>query len=186
MISLEKKQKIDLTKKDPGLRFVKIGLSWDEVNVNGQSPDADASVFMLNDNGKLPEDGCFLFYNNLVSPDGAVKHNGDNRTGVGDGDDETIEVNLGQINSAVVQLLFAVTIHNSDAGFNFGNTKNLSVRVYNNTTGTTICQYQLAEVYPDCDSIILGRLFRNENEWEFEAMGSAFAGGLQACLDMYN
>lgn len=186
MINLEKKQKIDLTKKDPGLKLVRIGLSWDEIQLNGQSPDADASLFMLNENSKLPSDDCFIFYNNLVSPDSSVKHNGDNRTGAGEGDDETIDIDLTKVDSGVVQLLFAVTIHNSDKGFNFGNTKNASVRVYNNAKNQAICQYQLAEEFPDCDSLILGRLFRNGSEWEFEAMGSAFSGGLEACLEMYN
>lgn len=186
MISLEKKQKIDLTKKDAGLKSIKIGLGWDEISLNGQNPDADASVFMLNENGKLPSEEYFVFYNNLVSADAAVKHNGDNRTGIGDGDDETIEISLNQVSTEIVQILFAVTIHNSNAGFNFGNIQNASVRVYNNASNKAICQYQLTEAYPDCDSLILGRLFRNGTEWEFEAMGAAFSGGLQACLDMYN
>ena len=86
MINLEKKKPFNLSKAAPGLNQVKVGLSWDpsgDVEV-----DADASVFMLNESGKIPGETFFVFFNNLASGDGAVVHSGDNRTGEGDGDDE--------------------------------------------------------------------------------------------------
>lgn len=185
MINLEKRKPFNLTKSAPALSAVRIGLSWDESELNGQSPDCDASVFMLGGNGKIPNEGCFVFFNNLVSADGSVRHNGDNRTGAGDGDDETIDVGLGQVSADVVQLLFVITIHNMDAGFNFSNVRNASVRVYNASNNSVICQYQLAESFPGCDSLIIGRLFRSGADWEFEAMGQAFGGGLQATVEQY-
>jgi tellurium resistance protein TerD len=185
MINLEKRKPFNLSKSAPSLSSIRIGLSWDESDLNGQSPDCDASVFMLAENGKIPDEGSFVFFNNLVSADGSIRHNGDNRTGAGDGDDETIDVTLGQVSKNVVQMLFVITIHNMDAGFNFSNVRNASVRVYNSSTNAVICQYQLAESFPDCDSLIIGRLFRSGAEWEFEAMGQAFGGGLQATVSQY-
>lgn len=186
MINLEKRKTFNLSKSAPSLNAVRVGISWDESDLNGQSPDCDASVFMLGSNGKIPNEGCFVFFNNLVSGDGSVRHNGDNRTGAGDGDDETIDVNLQHVSQGVLQLLFVITIHNMDAGFNFSNVNNASVRIYNAGNNSIICQYQLAESFPGCDSLIIGRLFRNGSDWEFEPMGQAFAGGLQATVEQYS
>jgi tellurium resistance protein TerD len=185
MISLEKKSPINLTKKVPGLNNIRIGLSWDEHLINGKSADADSSVFMLGENGKIPNDGYFVFYNNLISADGAVKHHGDNRTGAGDGDDESVDINLSKVSTEIQQILMAISIHNSDEGFNFGNTKNASVRLYNMDTNEGICEFQLTEEFPDSDSIIMGRLYRDAAEWKFEVMVTVFNGGLQACLNSY-
>jgi tellurite resistance protein TerA/tellurium resistance protein TerD len=79
----------------------------------------------------------------------------------------------------------AISIHNSDEGFNFGNTKNASVRLYNMDTNEGICEFQLTEEFPDSDSIIMGRLYRDASEWKFEVMVTVFNGGLQACLNSY-
>lgn len=185
MINLQKKQGINLTKAAPALNNIRVGLSWDETSLNGQSPDCDASVFMLAENGKIPAEEYFVFYNNLVSGDLSVRHNGDNRTGAGEGDDETIDINLAQVTPAVVQLYFIITINNMDAGFNFGNVKNASVRVYDSANNSIICQYQLSESFGDCDSLIIGRMYRTGAEWEFEAMGQAYAGGLGATVELY-
>jgi tellurium resistance protein TerD len=184
MISLEKKSPISLTKKAPGLTRVRVGLSWDPT-ADGRSADADASVFMLNANGKLPSDGYFVFFNNLSSPDGAVVHAGDNRTGAGDGDDETIDIDLSRISTDVLQIMLCITIHNIGEGFHFGNVLNASARVYNMGNNTGICEYKLTESYANCDAMILGRFYRNGTDWEFEGMGQAFGGGLQAAVDLY-
>jgi len=185
MISLEKKSPINLSKQAPGLNNIRIGLSWDEQQINGKSADADTSVFMLGENGKIPNDGYFVFYNNLVSADGAVKHQGDNRTGAGDGDDESVDINLSKVSSEIQQILMAISIHNSNEGFNFGNTKNASVRLYNMDSNEGICEFKLTEEFPDSDSIIMGRLFRDASEWKFEVMVTVFNGGLEACLNSY-
>ena len=186
MINLEKKKPINLTKSVPSLNQVRVGLSWDDVQINGQSPDCDASVFMLGVNGKISDDSHFVFYNNLVSGDHSIRHSGDNRTGVGDGDDETIEISLLQVNSSVEQLIFTITINNIDAGFDFGNVKNASVRVYDLGNNSIICQYELTENFSNCDSLIIGRFYRSGSDWEFEAMGQAFAGGLGATVELYS
>ena len=187
MISLEKKSTISLTKQVPGLNNVRAGLSWDSTNINGKEADADVSVFLLNENHKIPSEGYFVFYNNLKSADGAVIHNGDAKTGAAEGDDETVNVTLSKISPEISFILLAVSIHNSNEGFNFGNTKNTSIRLYNQDNNQIICEYMLTEDHPEADSIILGSFFRGETgEWKFEAMGSSFTGGLQACLEIYS
>jgi stress response protein SCP2 len=185
MISLEKKKPLNLTKQSPGLDFVRVGLSWDPP-ASGPEPDADASVFMLNESGKLPSDDYFVFYNQLKSGDGSVVHNGDNRTGQGDGDDEVIDIVLSKVSPEVLQIIVVITIHNIEDGFHFGNVLNSSVRVYNQAKGSCLCEYQLNESYVGCDSLIIGRFFRSGSEWEFEAIGQAFEGGLQATVELYS
>jgi tellurium resistance protein TerD len=184
MINLEKKKPFNLNKQAPGLKQVKVGLSWDPT-ADGRSPDADASVFMLNEMGKIPAEDFFVFYNNLTSGDGSVVHSGDNRTGAGDGDDEEININLSRLSIEVVQIMVVITINNIEEGFHFGNVLNPAVRIYNTGTGEIICQYELNESFNGCDSLIIGRFFRSGSEWEFEAMGQAYGGGLQATVDLY-
>jgi len=184
MINLEKKKPFNLSKQAPGLNQVKIGLSWDPTP-DGRTPDADASVFLLNDSGKIPSEGYFVFFNNLISEDGSVIHSGDNRTGEGDGDDEEIKINLSSVSSSVVQIMLVITIHNKEEGFHFGNVLNSAVRVYNLADGSTLCQYKLNESFDGCDSLIIGRFYRIGSEWEFEAMGQAFDGGLAATVELY-
>jgi tellurium resistance protein TerD len=184
MINLEKKKPFNLSKEVPGLNNVKIGLSWDPTS-DGRSPDADASVFMLDESGKIPAEKYFVFFNNLTSPDGSVLHSGDNRTGEGDGDDEVIDIKLSSVSASVIQIMVVISIHNKDEGFHFGNVLNSSVRVYNKDNGSVLCQYQLSESFNDCDSLIIGRFYRNGAEWEFEAIGQAFEGGLGATVELY-
>ncbi len=168
------------------MSLVRVGLSWDDNKINGESPDCDVSAFMLGSNGKIPSDDCFVFYNNLLSGDGSVRHSGDNRTGAGEGDDETIEINLPSVNSAITQIIFTISINNSASGFNFSTVSNASVRVYNGTSNQILCQYTLAEAFAGADTLNIGRVFRNGNEWEFEAMGDPYSGGLSAALELFN
>jgi tellurium resistance protein TerD len=184
MISLEKKQPFNLSKAAPGLSQVKVGLSWDPTP-DGRTADADSSVFLLGPSGKIPSEGYFVFYNNLRSEDGSVVHEGDNRTGAGDGDDETININLAAVSPSVVQIMVVITIHNKHEGFNFGNVLNSSARIYNQATGSVMCEYRLGESFGNCDSLIMGRFYRNGSDWEFEALGQAFEGGLAATVALY-
>lgn len=183
-MNLEKKKPFNLSKAAPGLNKVKVGLSWDPTS--GMDADADASVFMLNESGKIPNEDFFVFFNNLTSADGAVVHSGDNRTGDGDGDDEEIHISLGNVSNQVVQIMIVISIHNKEEGVHFGNVLNSSVKIYNQSTGSVLCQYNLSEKYDGCDSLIIGRFYRNGSEWEFEALGLAFEGGLGATVELYN
>jgi len=185
-IELKKKQKFDLTKKEPGLKQVFAGLGWDTNTVNGKKIDCDVSVFMLGENAKVPAEEYFVFYNNLLSADGALRHTGDNRDGAGEGDDETVEVDLMKVSQEIVQILFCVTIHESEErGHTFGDVNNSFIRMCNKLNGNEICRFTLNEQFGGCDSLIIGRLYRSISEWEFEAMGSATGGGLSALVEFY-
>ncbi|MBN8547405.1 MAG: TerD family protein [Ignavibacteria bacterium] len=185
-INLDKKQKFNLSKAAPGLNNVFAGLGWDTSIINGKAVDCDVSVFMLGESGKIPSEEYFVFYNNLQSPDGAVKHMGDSREGVGEGDDEVIQLTLDRVSPHVVQIFFTVTIFESDTRrHSFGNVDNAFIRICNQANGAELCRYTLSENYSEADSLIIGRLYRSGNEWEFEAMGEPCAGGLGALVDFY-
>jgi tellurium resistance protein TerD len=185
MINLEKKKAINLSKESRSLNQVKVGLSWDPAP-DGRSADADASVFMLDASGKIPSEGFFVFFNNLLSEDGSVRHSGDNRTGAGDGDDEEISIALADVHQSVLQIILVITIHNKDEGFHFGNVLNSAVRVYDQFDNSIICQYKLVESFNGCDALIIGRFYRVGSDWEFEALGQAFEGGISATVELYS
>jgi tellurium resistance protein TerD len=185
MINLEKKKPFNLTKAAPALANIRVGLSWDANAINGQEPDCDVSAFMLGANGKMPGESYLVFYNNLTSGDGSVRHNGDNRTGAGDGDDETIDIYLPSVSPEILQIYFTISINNAAVGFNFSTVSNASVRIYNADTNSIICQYVLADSFPSADTLNIGRCFRTSNEWEFEALGEPYNGGLQAALGIF-
>ena len=185
MINLEKKKPLNLNKEVPGLNKVKIGLSWDARN-DGQNADADSSIFMLNEDGKIPSDTFMVFYNNLQSLDSSVIHSGDNKTGIGEGDDEVISINLSSVSTEIVQIMIVITIHNKNEGFHFGNVLNSSVKVYNQANNNIICQYKLSETFDGYDSLVIGRFYRNGNEWEFEVIGQAYEGGLAVAYQLYS
>jgi tellurium resistance protein TerD len=183
---LEKKKPFDLTKREPGLRNIVAGLGWDSNVVNGENVDCDVSVFMLGENGKLPGDGFFVYFNQLKSEDGSVIHLGDNRTGAGEGDDESIEIELTAVSQKVIQLLFTVTIHKAEErAHHFGLVSNAFIRIYNKNNNNELCKFMLTDQFDGMDSVIIGRLFRDGNEWRFEAMGDAYAGGLQTLIGLY-
>ena len=186
MAKLTKKQTINLIKSAPLLSHVGVALSWDQSTINGQLSDCDVSAFMLKADGSMPDDSFFVFYNNLLSGDGAVKHNGDNRSGMGDGDNETIEVNLNKVASEIVQICFTISINNANAGFNFSNVTNYSVRISDLANNNILCEYSLNEYFPDADTLNIGRLYSYNNEWIFEALGDAYTGGLEATLSVIN
>lgn len=186
MINLEKKEPINLSKLIPIVNHVKVGFSLDSININYQSADIDASVFMLGENGKIPSNDYFVFYNNLISSDESIHHLGDDRSVFADGDDEVINISLSKVNTDVLQITFVLTINNSDEGFHFGNIENVHVRVYDLANNTTICQYKLTESFAGCDALIISRFFRNGSEWIFEPICDAFTGGLNEMVKRYS
>jgi tellurium resistance protein TerD len=185
-ISLVKATPVNVSKQAPGLNNVRAGLKWDSKKINGEEADADVSVFMLNAEGKIPSDGYFIFYNNLKSADGAVVHNGDARTGIADGDDESININLSKVSPEISFIVLTVTIANFDKGFNFGNTINLEFNLYDQNTNQKLCNFQLGEEHPEDDSVIIATFSRGEGgEWNLEANATTFGGGLESCLKIY-
>ena len=184
-INLKKGSSINLNKEKPGINMITVGLGWD-VN-DGASPfqfDCDASVFVLGENGKLLSDEYFVFYNNLKSPDGAVIHNGDNRNGVGEGDDETISIELSKLNPKVTQIVFAITIDKAEERKqHFGMIANSFARIYNALTGEVLCQYLLNDKFPGTNALIIGRFYKSSSEWIFEAFDLAYQNGLSGLVE---
>jgi tellurium resistance protein TerD len=180
-ISLQKGGNVSLTKTDPGLINALIGLGWDARSTDGAAFDLDASVFLVGDNGKVLSDAHFVFYNQKTSPDGAVIHSGDNLTGEGGGDDETVSINLPGVETTIQRVVFAVTIHDAETrNQNFGMVRNAFMRVLNKDSNTELARFDLSEDYSTETAMIFGEVYRNGAEWKFKAVGQGFAGGLNA------
>ena len=180
-VSLVKGGNVSLTKEAASMNVALVGLGWDARVTDGQAFDLDASVFLVGDDGKVLSDSHFVFYNNTTSPDGAVQHQGDNRTGEGDGDDEQVKIELAKVGAEVKKLVFAVTIHEAEARKqNFGMVSNSYMRVVNNDNGAEIARFDLSEDASTETAMIFGELYRHGTEWKFKAVGQGFAGGLGA------
>lgn len=180
-ISLSKGGNISLSKTDPQLKNIHVGLSWDARATDGTDFDLDASAFLVKDDNKVRSDSDFIFYNQLKSTCGSVEHTGDNRTGAGDGDDEIINVNLDKVPAEISKIVFAVTIHDADARRqNFGQVHNAAIRLVNRDTSNEVTRYDLSEDASIETAMIFGEIYRYNNEWKFKAVGQGYAGGLAA------
>ncbi|ARU60345.1 chemical-damaging agent resistance protein C [Tumebacillus avium] len=185
-ISLSKGQKVDLTKSNPGLTKVVVGLGWDTNKYDGGNDfDLDASVFCASAAGKVNSDKDFVFYNNPQNENGSVVHNGDNRTGDGDGDDEQVVVDLNSVPANVEKVAFCITIHDAAArGQNFGQVSNAFVRILNADSNAELIRYDLGEDFSVETAVVVGELYRHNGEWKFNAIGSGYKDGLSGlCRD---
>jgi tellurium resistance protein TerD len=163
-----------------------IGLGWDERSTDGVDFDLDASAFLLTASGSVRNNTDFIFYNQLKSIDGSVQHTGDNRTGQGDGDDESLKVDLEKIPSEIQKVVFTVTIHEAESRRqNFGQVANAFIRVVNDLSGIEIVRYDLAEDYSTETAMVFGELYRYNQEWKFRAVGQGYAGGLKAMCGQF-
>ena len=184
-IELSKGGRFNLSKEAPNLKKVAIGLGW-QINQAGQTYDIDASVFMLGADGKIPDEKYFIFYNNLQSLDGSLRHSGDNRTGEGNGDDETIYVDLAKVNPAIQEIVFVVTIHQGqEKNQNFSQIKNAFIKIYNNENRNSLARYNLREAFSQETALEFGRLYKKDNEWRFQAVGEGYSSGLKSFVDKY-
>lgn len=186
-VCLSKGQKVSLTKNNPGLTNVVVGLGWD-VNAfdTGSAFDLDAAAFLLTDSGKVASSDYFVFYGNLKDPSGSVEHLGDNLTGAGDGDDEQIKINLSTLPASVTRIAFTVTIYDAEIRKqNFGQVSNSFIRIYNEATGEELLRYDLGEDFSIETASVFGELYKNGDEWKFNAIGSGFSGGLAALCGNY-
>lgn len=181
-VSLSKGQKVDLTKSNPGLTKVVVGLGWDTNKYDGGFDfDLDSSVFLLGENGKVTTETDFVFYNNTSGGNGSVVHTGDNRTGEGDGDDEQVKVNLAAVPANIQRIAFTITIHEADKrNQNFGQVSNAYARIFNEETGEELIRYDLGEDFSIETALVVGELYRHNGEWKFSAIGSGYQGGLAA------
>ena len=187
MISLSKGQKVDLTKGNPGLSKLMVGLGWDVNKYDGQAAfDLDAAAFLLGANGKVSSDSDFVFYNNTKHSSGSVQHMGDNRTGAGEGDDEVIRVDLAAVPASVEKIDFTVTIHEAEERRqNFGQVSNAFIRIVDDVNGEELIRYDLGEDFSIETAVVVGELYRQAGEWKFNAIGSGFKGGLRALCQNY-
>lgn len=181
-INLVKGQKIDLTKGNAGLSKVVVGLGWDPAVVEKKGffgskktaveIDCDASVILLDANGKLTKEKNVVFFANLQSPDGSVVHSGDNRTGEGDGDDEQISVNLSQVPADVSKIIFVVNIYDCvNRKQDFGLIQSAYIRILNDANKQELVKFSLTDSYAGKTSLIVGEIYRHNGDWKFNAIG---------------
>jgi len=185
-VSLTKGGRVDLTKGNPGLDEIEVGLGWDVNKYDGaQDFDLDASVFLQGSAKKVLKDTDFVFYGNPSHESGAVVHSGDNRTGEGDGPDETVTVTLSKVPAEIEYIAFTITIH--DAALrsqNFGQVSNAFIKVTNKATGEELISYDLGEEFSVQTAVVAGQLYRHSGEWKFQAVGEGYADGLSGlCRD---
>lgn len=180
-VSLQKGGNVNLSKAAPGLSAVALGLGWDARATDGDAFDIDASGFMLKPDSKVRSDTDFIYFNNKKSPDGSVEHLGDNLTGAGEGDDETINVTLSGVPSDVDKIAFTVTIHEAEAKRqSFGQIAKAYIRVINRADNAELARFDLSEDGSTETAMIFGELYRSGAEWKFRAVGQGFQGGLGA------
>lgn len=178
-ISLQKGGNVNLSKEAPGIKKMLVGLGWDVRATDGDGFDLDASAFLLTEAGKVRGDADFIFYNQAKSTDGSVEHTGDNRTGAGEGDDESIIVDLSKIPAEIHKIAICVTIHEAAARKqNFGMVNSAYVRCVNSADNVEVAKYDLSEDASVETAMIFGEIYRNGGDWKFKAIGQGFQGGL--------
>lgn len=180
-VSLSKGGNVSLTKEAgaAGLTAVTVGLGWDVRTTTGAEFDLDASAIALNSAGRVLTDSHFVFFNNLKSPDGSIEHTGDNLTGEGEGDDETIHVNVASVPAEIEKIVFPVSIYDADTRQqNFGQVRNAFIRIVNRADNTELARYDLTEDASTETAMVFGELYRNGAEWKFRAVGQGYATGL--------
>ncbi|ANE46913.1 chemical-damaging agent resistance protein C [Paenibacillus swuensis] len=185
-VSLSKGQKVDLTKTNPGMTKVVVGLGWDVNKYDGGNEfDLDATAFCLNTNGKVNVETDFMYYNNKKNANESIVLSGDNRSGEGAGDDESIQINLATVPENIAKIAFCITIHDAAArSQNFGQVANAYVRVLNEDTGAELIRYDLGEDFSIETAVVVGELYRHNGEWKFSAIGGGYQNGLEGlCRD---
>ncbi|MFZ2170430.1 MAG: TerD family protein [Methylococcaceae bacterium] len=185
-ISLSKGGNVSLSKTDPNLKNIIVGLGWDARPTEGADFDLDASAFMVKADGNVRSDSDFIFYNQTKSSCGSVEHTGDNRTGAGDGDDEAVIVLLDKVPVDIQRVVFCVTIHDADMRKqNFGQVNHAYVRVVNKDSNNEVARYDLSEDASIETAMVFGEIYRHSGEWKFKAVGQGYAGGLAALARQY-
>jgi len=178
-ISLKKGGNVNLSKEAPSMKLMDLGLGWDARATDGTAYDLDAVAFLVNAAEKVPNDQNFVFYGNLKSPCTSVTHEGDNRTGAGDGDDETLSVNLASIPADIEKIVLAVTINEGvELNQNFGQVSNAYIRIVNKENNQEVARFDLSEDGSTETAMIFGELYRHSGDWKFRAVGQGFNGGL--------
>jgi tellurium resistance protein TerD len=179
-VALTKGGNVSLSKSAPNLTSIAVGLGWDARSTTGADFDLDASALLTGANGKVLSDQHFVFFNNLKSPDGSVEHTGDNLTGEGEGDDETINVELPLVPAEVQKIVFTVSIYDAEQRSQaFGQVTNAYIRVVNRADNSELARYDLSEDASTETAMIFGEVYRHDAEWKFRAVGQGYASGLR-------
>lgn len=184
-ISLTKGSNVSLTKEAPNLTAVTVGLGWQARTTTGAAFDLDASALITDVSGRVVSDQHFVFFNNLVSPDGTVEHMGDELEGAtsadgGAGDEEEIKVNLAAMAPDVQKIVFPVSIYEAEARRqNFGQVTGAYIRIVNQADGRELARYDLTEDASSETAMVFGELYRRGTEWKFRAIGQGYASGLR-------
>ena len=185
-ISLQKGGNVNLSKEAPGLTNMIVGLGWDTRATDGAAFDLDGAVFLVKADGKVRADADFVFYNNLKSTDGSVVHSGDNTTGAGEGDDETVAIDLTKVPADVDKIILAVTIHDAEARKqNFGMVSKAFIRCINAAGNAEIARYDLSEDGSTEAAMVFGEVYRAGTDWKVRAIGQGFKGGLGPLAKSY-
>jgi tellurium resistance protein TerD len=187
-VNLTKGQKVDLTKTNPGLQKLTIGLGWNPRRTDGQQFDLDASAFLVKGDGKVRDEKDMVFYGNKSHESNCIIHGGDNRDGQGEGDDEKMNVDLALVPADIDKIVVSVTIHEaSERGQNFGMVDGAYVRIVDESKPAgqqEILRYDLSEDASTNTAMIFARLYRKDGEWKFEAVGQGYNAGLKGlCTD---
>ncbi len=185
-INLSKGGNISLAKVSPGLTRASVGLGWNPRTTDGAPFDLDASAVVVDTSGKALSDAHFVFYNNTKDPSGAVVHLGDNRTGDGDGDDETLTVALGALPAEADRVVFVASIDQADTRRQtFGQVSDAYIRVFDADDSASIAadaRFDLGEDASTETALIFGELYRHGSDWKFRAVGQGFSSGLAGVL----
>lgn len=187
-VNLTKGGNVDLTKAAGGtLTSIRVALGWEPRKNAGDAFDLDASIVGLGDNGLSAGADWFVFYNHLTSADGAIVHQGDERTGETAGDDEQIIIDFTKLPETIHELVVAVTIHKAvERGQNFGQVDNAYVRVVDESNGTELARYDLTEDSSGVNTLVFGKAYRKDGAWKFKALGdSGYTNELQGIIDAY-
>lgn len=192
-ISLQKGQKVSLTKDNTGLNNIMVGLGWDEApkkrglfSFRSEDIDCDASAILLQ-NGHFMHKDDVVYFGNLRHKSGALQHMGDNLTGAGDGDDEQILVQLQSVPAQYDRIVFVVNIYQAyKRKQHFGMIQNCFIRLVDGRNNQELCRYNLSENYDNMTAMIFGEIYRHNGEWKFNAIGQPTQdGGLQDILNRY-
>ncbi len=184
-----KGEDVNLTAKDPAMTNIVVGVGWDLNAFDVDTLDLDVSCFLLNKDGKTRFDEDFVFYNNMQDRNGAIVHNGDNRTGAGDGDDETISIDLTGIPFDVVKVVFVLSIYNGEVkGQTMSSLRNSYIRVINASNSQELLRYELSEDTQESSetAMLVASLNREGPKWHFEAVGKSIEGGLAKIATDYD
>jgi tellurium resistance protein TerD len=187
VINLSKGERVDLSKNNPGLDHLAAGLSWDANQAaNGPTFDLDAFALVLKGGKLFHETDGLMYFNRQSILNGAITSSGDNLTGAGDGDDETVNILLSKLPADAEEVLIAVNIYDAAGKHeNFGQVSSAAIRLYNAATNTELMKYDLSEDYSSFTGVLMGKVYRKDGEWKFTAVGTGFNGSIADFANTY-